>query len=358
MRDIKGFTLEELSEFCRQNDFAGFRSQQIFNWLYQNLTADPESMQNLPEELQYWLRKNFNFTNLKEEKLTEAKDGTINIVYRLEDDKTIETVLLPQTKGSKFTACLSTQVGCSLGCKFCATGQQGYVRDLKAAEIVDQVWQGEKLLSAQENLVDARNGISGTRNIRNIVFMGMGEPLLNYNQLLKAVNILRAPATFDIGSRRITISTVGIIPGIKKMAQDMPQVGLAISLHAADNKLRNKLIPLNKKYGLRELKAVLKDHQEITGRRVTIEYALIKGVNDSQQQAKKLARWLKGLKAFINLIPLNPIEGSDLSGSNLTTINSFKAELIKSGYSVKIRDSKGQEIKAACGQLKQQEEAE
>jgi len=351
MKELKGYSAAELEEKLKQEGFAGYRVRQIFNWLYSNLAAAPEEMNNLPDNLKDWLRENLSYhlLELKEEK--RAADGTINFLWRLKDGRLIESVLLPQRDSDKFTACISSQVGCQLGCKFCATGLQGWERDLTAGEIVDQVWQSAAYLKRTVRTAeDSRNNEKG---IRNLVFMGMGEPLLNYQAVRQAVEILGSKEGFNIGSRRITISTAGIIPGIKKMSRDMPQVELALSLHAANDRLRSRLVPLNKKYNLQQLHQALGEYLAVTGRRITVEYALIQEVNDSEKQARELVDWLEGLTAFVNLIPLNPVEGQKFEGSTEGRIEKFKKILFQAGYPVQIRQSRGQEIKAACGQLKE-----
>ncbi len=351
MKELKGYKAAELEARLQQEGFAGYRARQIFNWLYSNLAADPKEMNNLPQRLKDWLQENLIYHSLDLEEEKRAGDGTINFLWKLKDGRTIESVLLPQRDSENYTACISSQVGCQLACKFCATGQQGWERDLTAGEMVDQVWQSALYLKSTGS--PGEKAEKSKRDIRNLVFMGMGEPLLNYQAVRQAVEILGSETGFNIGSRRITISTAGIIPGIKKMSREMPQVGLALSLHAADNKLRSRLVPLNKKYNLQQLHRALQEYLANTGRRITVEYALIHEVNDREEQARQLVGWLKGLTVFVNLIPLNPVKGQKLTGSSASRIEKFKKIISQAGYPVQVRQSRGQEVKAACGQLKE-----
>ncbi|MGM0419398.1 MAG: 23S rRNA (adenine(2503)-C(2))-methyltransferase RlmN [Bacillota bacterium] len=345
MHYLKGLTKSELEKVLKKQSFSAFRSGQILNWLYQNNISQPELMENLPAELQVFLKNKFIFKNLETLRKKEAEDGTIRFLWKLPDEETVETVLIPQTKAKRFTVCLSTQVGCDLGCSFCATGISGCKRNLTTSEIVDQLWQLNKYV--QDNSLG---------EIRNVVYMGMGEPFLNYAAVQKSLKMINSEWSFNIGSRRITVSTSGIVPGIKKFARDFPQAGLAVSLHAARDSLRNKLMPINKKYPLSELKQVLIDYQSRTNRRITIEYMLIDEINDSLKEAKELVSWLGDLNVFINLLPANPVKGLQHEASSQNKITAFKKYLEKSNYPVKLRESRGQEVEAACGQLRLKEE--
>jgi 23S rRNA (adenine2503-C2)-methyltransferase len=270
--------------------------------------------------------------------VTSERDGTKKYLWRLDDGETVESVLL--VHDNRKTACLSTQVGCPLACAFCATGQGGYVRDLSAGEIVGQFLAMEAQLG---------------QDIANIVFMGMGEPLLNVEALLKAIAILNHPKLRGMGIRRFTVSTAGIVPAIRRLAQEAPGVGLSISLHAPNDGLRSRLMPVDRRYPLGALMAALHDYQERTGNRVSFEYLLLAGVNDEPAHARDLAALLSGLKAYVNLIPFNAVEGTDFRRSSRARIETFRQELQALGVEVEARSEKGGDIDAACGQLRRRE---
>ena len=342
---FKELNKTELTDILTENSFSAFRADQIFNWVYNNLVIKPDLMENLPDRLQDFLAKNFLMENLKLIKINESHDGTNKFLWELTDHERVETVLIPQSKDKRFTVCISTQVGCDLGCSFCATGLDGCKRNLTAAEIVDQVWQISKYI-ANNNLGE----------LRNVVYMGMGEPFLNYNNLKKSIEIINSEAALQIGSRKITVSTVGIVPKIKEFARNFDQVGLAVSIHSADNKKRSKLMPINNKYDLEVIKEALQDYYKLTSRRITIEYLMIQDFNDSINDAKKLIDWIGNLNIFVNLIPANPVDGLEHSPSPADKINKFKSYLENNNISVQIRASMGEDVTAACGQLRLKEE--
>ncbi|MFO7818711.1 MAG: 23S rRNA (adenine(2503)-C(2))-methyltransferase RlmN [Halanaerobacter sp.] len=267
----------------------------------------------------------------------ESKDGTIKYLFQLMDGAKIEVVYMPSDK--RKTVCISTQVGCAMGCTFCATGLNGLTRDLRAAEIVNQVLTLEKLAEIE---------------ITNVVLMGMGEPLDNYQASLKAVSLINGP--LNIGMRKITISSCGLVPQIKELAREQLQLTLAISLHAPNNELRNKLIPVNQKYPIEELLAACEYYIAETNRRVTFEYALMAGVNDRVEDAKELADLLTGMLVHVNLIPINQVEDLDYSQPQRETIKAFAGELKKKNIAVTVRRERGADIDAACGQLQGKEE--
>ncbi|MFN2363233.1 MAG: 23S rRNA (adenine(2503)-C(2))-methyltransferase RlmN [Halarsenatibacteraceae bacterium] len=342
---FKELNKRELTEILTENSFPAFRADQIFNWVYNNLVIKPDLMKNLPASLQDFLAENFLMENLSLIKINESHDGTAKFLWELTDNERVETVLIPQSKAERFTVCISAQVGCDLGCSFCATGLDGCKRNLTAAEIVDQVWQISKYI-ADNNLGE----------LRNVVYMGMGEPFLNYNNLKKSIEIINSAEALQIGSRKITVSTVGIVPKIKEFARDFDQVGLAVSIHSGDNDKRSKLMPINNKYDLDEIKSALQDYYKLTSRRITIEYLMIKDFNDSRNDAKKLAAWIGNMNVFVNLIPANPVEGLEHRPSPYGKINKFKNYLENNNISVQIRASMGEDVTAACGQLRLKEE--
>jgi 23S rRNA (adenine2503-C2)-methyltransferase len=316
----------------------GFRVHQIWEALYDQLKTDPMSFTNIPKDLRIKLQDNFGFSNLKEIDNTHSKDfQTYKSLYELSTGARIETVLMRYDH--RETLCISTQSGCAMGCKFCATGKLGFQQNLTAGEIVEQVIKFATFLKNKDCI------------ITNIVFMGMGEPFLNYDNTLKAIAILNHPRGFNLGKRRFTISTVGIIPGIERIARDDPQVNIAISLHAANDDLRKSIIPIAEKYSLEELFHTCKEYISLTHRRISFEWAMIQGVNDSPRDAFELANKIKHILCHVNLIPLNPIKDYDHLPSNAENIFSFKNLLESNGIQCSIRLRRGIEISAGCGQL-------
>lgn len=316
-----------------------YRAQQLYHWLYRSLISDPMEMHNLPESLRIRLSQVAALSSLKLLATLVSPDGqTEKALFALADGCTIESVLMRYE--ARQTVCASTQVGCPLGCRFCATGQSGFVRDLSAGEIVDQVLHFARLLKGEG------------QEVTNIVFMGMGEPLLNYEATWQAIETLHDPQGFGVGARRFTISTVGIVPGIERLGAEKLPVGLAVSLHAADDVLRDELVPLNRKYPLEALLGACRRYIEKTKRRVTFEYALIERVNDEPAQAKRLATLLQGMLCHVNLIPLNPCEGVAYRPSPRERVAAFQRVLRRAGIGTTLRLGRGIEIAAGCGQLR------
>lgn len=333
--NIKDFTIEELTDFFKGLDIPGYRARQIYAWVYHKNVCDWDLMTNLPRNLRQTLRdQNISLGCLKVAATEGAPDGTIKYLFELTDGQTVESVFLPDDH--RYTVCFSTQVGCSMGCRFCATGQNGLRRNLTAAEIVDQPLRVSKL-----------SGVT----ITNLVAMGQGEPLLNYGALLKGIRILNHPEGLGLGARRMTISTCGIVPGILKLSNEMVQVNLAVSLHAADDRLRGELMPIARKYPLAELMAACKTYLEQTGRRITFEYTLMDGVNDRPDDLANLIRLLQGMLCHVNLIPFNPVPGTPFTRSPLPVVRRFAAELNRAHIETTIRKERGTILTAACGQL-------
>ena len=312
-----------------------FRADQICQWLWQKGTFDAEEMTNLSLPLREQLAQRINFALPKLiEKQRSEMDGTRKYLWQMRDGNTVESVLLRQN--DRMTACVSTQVGCPLQCTFCATGLSGYVRNLSAGEIASQFLAMEKAVG---------------RDINNIVYMGMGEPFLNTDAVLKSIRMLNSPEQRNLGIRHMTISTSGIIPGIIELAESGLGVKLAISLNAADDNLRSTLMPVNHTYPVDELRKTMQEYQKITGNRLTIEYALFGGINDGIEQARELVRFLKGIHVFINLIPYNAVD--DRYQKPLPeTILKFRNVLTTAGFEAEFRQSQGADIDAACGQLR------
>ena len=324
-----------------------FRLKQVKKVIFQDLIENWDKATILPQNLRQKLSKNYPIQELKAEKILTSKDGqTIKVLFVLRDGLKIESVLMRHIDGRR-TVCVSSQVGCSIGCRFCATGQQGFKRNLSADEIVEQVLFFARFLRTKPT----EDGPLSTEKVTNIVFMGMGEPFLNYDNVLEAIKILNDKEGFNLGARHISISTAGITEGIEKLAKEKLQVNLAISLHASDDELRTKLMPINKKYPIEKILAAVNDYIKKTKRRVMFEYLMIDGVNDFEGEAEELAKLLKKPFYFINLISFNPIGHSDFKPSPGWKIKKFKEILEKAGLSVTQRYRFGREIKAACGQL-------
>lgn len=343
---ILDLTIEELQEFLRSLDAPAFRAKQLYQWIYQRLEFDLARMSNLPKGLRDKLEASAVVLPLSPARVRHAEDKlTRKGLFRLHDGVAIESVLMVYpdrviSKGRR-TVCVSTQAGCGMGCSFCATGREGLSRNLSSGEIVGQVLFFARQL-AQESLGP----------VTNVVLMGQGEPFANPRSVWKAIETLNSPYGFNLGARHITISTVGLVPQIRELASRRLQVGLAVSLHAPDNALRDKLMPVNCKYRIEDLLSACREYTTATNRRVTFEYALIHDVNDSLECARRLAQHVKGMLCHVNLIPLNVVEGSDLVPSPRHQVLAFQAELDKRGITTTVRVSRGTHLDAACGQLK------
>jgi 23S rRNA (adenine2503-C2)-methyltransferase len=330
-----------------------FRAAQVLVGLSRSEVGGFEDLTDLPASLRRGLAEAFAFSSIAASHVITADSGlTAKAVHELRDGQRVESVLMRYpsrgTSAERTTICISSQAGCAVGCPFCATGQAGFGRQLSPAEIVDQVlhWHRPpwRALGAEWR-PGARSGHY------NIVFMGMGEPLNNTDQVFAAIALLNDPARLGIGARHITLSTSGVVPGIERMVDELPQVNLAISLHAATDALRDELVPLNRKWPIEALVGAGRAFARRTGRRVSLEYVMIDGVNDGDEQATGLAALAAGWRSHVNLIPLNPTPGSRWSGSPRFRIERFSATLRRAGVTVTVRDTRGREIDAACGQL-------
>ncbi len=313
-----------------------YRARQLLSWVYQRHAASFEDMTDFPLALRRKLEGELQLSSVAEVRRQEARDGTVKALLRLHDGATIEAALMPASRRDAFTACLSSQVGCPVACPFCATGEQGFERNLAPAEMTDQA------------LYFAR--LPGGR-LSNIVFMGMGEPLANYDNLMAAVTSLNAPWGMALAARHITVSTAGLVPGIERLSKEKLQIGLAVSLHAASDELRSRLVPLNRKYPLRALMAACRRYIAATGRRLSFEYCLFEGVNDSLEQARELAALIRGMNAHVNLIAASESRPG-YHPPRREAILAFENELKRPGVNATLRRSYGREINAACGQLK------
>ncbi len=335
---INDFTREELNSKVTEMGEPAYRAEQIWQMIYKQLTASPLDFSNIPKELRQKLDDQYCFEPLDVEKDLKSSDEQTNkLLFRLWDDRLIEAVLMRYRERN--TICISSQVGCPMNCAFCATGQMGFTRNLSAGEIVAQVLYFARMLKTE--------GLKLT----NIVVMGMGEPFHNYDAVMKAIDIINDTDGMQFGERRITISTVGIIPRIEQFTSAHRQINLAVSLHAPSNTIRDQIIPANRKYPLDDLLQACRNYTDKTGRRVTFEYALIHGLNDNYENAVALSKRLKGMLCHVNLIPLNGTSKFEGTGSNHDRVNSFKSVLDRSGIPCSVRLKRGIDIGAGCGQL-------
>lgn len=336
--DIRKLSLEELVLICGDKQFEKFRARQIWDWLWKHHANNFEAMDNLPKAIREWLQQNFTLDKIKIALEQHSSDTTIKVAFELYDNQFVEGVLIPADE--RVTACISSQVGCSLGCAFCATGQMGMKRNLDFLEIYDQVLL---LNSLSEKHFNCR--------LSNVVLMGMGEPLLNYENVTKAIELITNPDNFNFSPQRITLSTVGLVKMIKKMADDKVRYNLAVSLHTANNKKRDSLIPVNKYNPLPKLADALRYFYQQTQSRITFEYLLLQGVNDGITDAKELAEFCKNVPCKINLIEYNPVKEVKFKKSEPQHLKAFAEYLQSKNLIVNLRRSRGKDINAACGQL-------
>jgi 23S rRNA (adenine2503-C2)-methyltransferase len=337
VHDLFAMTEPELVTLLAGWGQPAFRARQIRAWLFERGASTVEQMTDLPRALRERLAAETQVGGLTVDTEQQSRDGTVKRLYRLADGQLVESVLMPYDDDRR-TACISSQVGCAMGCVFCATGQMGFSRHLSAAEIVEQAWRFSNELKAR-----------GER-LSNIVLMGMGEPFHNYDAVLDAIR--RLNVDLGIGARHITVSTVGLVPRIRQLADEGIQVTLAISLHAASDPERDGLLPINRRYPLEELMAACRDYVAKTHRRITFEWALIAGKNDDAETARRLGRLLRGLSCHVNLIPLNPTRGYDGAPTALPDADRFVEILAGFGVPATVRVRRGLDIDAGCGQLK------
>ncbi len=342
---LLGLGTEELCRLAQTEGVPAYRGKQLAAWVYQRGVHTIEAMDNLPKELRARLAAKYEVGRGRPVAVQKAADGTIKLLLEMADGARVETVGLPYA--DRYSCCVSTQVGCAMGCQFCATGLGGFSRNLTAGEIVGQVLAVREAAGLPPPLPA---GGSGTR-IDHVAFMGMGEPLLNYEATLKAVSLLNTE--LGIGARNLTVSTAGIVPGILRLAEERVQVTLAVSLHAPDDRLRNRLMPGMAKWTIAELLNVCRTYIGLTGRRITFEYCLLDGINDREAEAQQLTRVLRGLNCHVNLIPFNNVSGTGLRPSSPDRVRAFREILARGSIQVTQRLERGAEIDAACGQLRQ-----
>ncbi len=335
---LSSLTLEQLGTLLKELGQPSFRAKQIFHWIHQKLVTDFSQMTDQPKKLLAQLEEGWYISAPVIERRQEAKDGTVKYLLRMADGNCIETVVMRYNYGN--TVCVSTQVGCRMGCRFCASTQAGRVRNLEAGEIVSEIY------TAQRDI--------GER-ISHIVLMGIGEPLDNYENVMDFLHIISSPDGVNIGMRNISLSTCGLVPGIERLAQENLQLTLSVSLHAPFNEIRSSMMPVNNAFPLEKLMPVVRDYQKTTGRRVSFEYSMVRGVNDTDACARKLAQLIRGMGAHVNLIPINPVDGSPYSASDAENVRRFQKLLTDLGVNATVRRRLGSEISAACGQLRREE---
>lgn len=335
MKNIKDYNLDELQEELINMGEKKFRAEQIFKWIYKEKVKSFDEMTNLSIELREKLKENYTMCNYNILKKQESKDGTKKYLFDVLDGNAIETVLMQYHHGK--TVCVSSQIGCKMGCKFCASTGIQFVRNLTAGEIVEQI------LAVEQDIND---------KISNIVFMGIGEPLDNYDNVIKAIKIMNNPKGLEIGTRHISISTSGLVPRIYDLANEKIQCTLSISLHATTDEKRSSMMPVNNRYNIEELMKACKDYIKITNKRISFEYALAKDNNDNLEDAQRLVDLLKGMLCHVNLIPINKIENGKFSKSTNENILKFRDFLNEHGIVATVRRELGSDIDAACGQLR------
>ena len=334
---ILSVSAADLGAWLSAHGAPAYRRAQIWAWLARG-AAGFDAMRDVPKALRAELDRDFRFTSLKTIATSEADDGlTTKTLYELDGGHSVEAVVMRYADRS--TLCISSQAGCPVGCPFCATGKFPFGRNLKAYEIVEQAVDAERILAAEG------------RRLSHVVFMGMGEPMANYRAVVDSVRRLADAELLGISPRRIVVSTSGLIPRIAQLAEEKIPVTLAISLHAARDELRDVLVPINRKYPVHDLVAAAQAYAQTTGRRVSYEWVMLAGVNDTERDAKELGALLKGKLAHVNLIPFNPVEGTPYRAPNRLTISIFKDLLVGQGLAVTVRDTRGREADAACGQL-------
>ncbi len=342
---------EDLKDFIVNKGEKPYRADQIWRSMYVDLYDNFNDISTIPDNLKNCLKSELDYSPLKLVVKKKSKDkSTDKFLWKLHDNKLIETVLMRYDEDGhrrkRRTVCISSQVGCALDCKFCATGQQGFTRQLTVGEIVSQVVEVKKeLLKENPNTIKDQNNL-------NIVFMGMGEPLANYARVIEAIKILNDQKGLNIGARNITVSTVGLLPKMIELSKEKIQVNLAVSIHAPDNETRSQTVPINNKYPIEDLMETCKKYIETTNRKIFFEYVLLNGQNDSVEHANKLGKLLKPLLCHLNLIPVNPTKNSDYGRSNSEKINKFRKIISDYGVPSTIRMEKGIDINAGCGQLK------
>ncbi len=337
-RCITSFTIEQLTALMKELGQPGFRAKQIFHWVHQKQAAEFSQMTDQPKTLIARLEQDFYIAQHKVRRCQRSKDGTVKYLFELADGNCIETVLMRYNYGN--TVCVSTQVGCRMGCRFCASTQGGRVRNLEAGEIAAEIY-----------------GVmrdTGER-VSHVVLMGIGEPLDNFDNVMDFLEIVSCADGINIGMRNFSLSTCGLVPMIDQLAEKKLQLTLSVSLHAPENTMRSSMMPVNNAYPVEQLIAACRRYQQTTGRRISFEYSMVRGVNDSDQTAAMLAKLIRGMGAHVNLIPINPVDGSPYSASDDANVRRFQQRLMDLGVNATVRRRLGQDISAACGQLRRED---
>lgn len=337
--DLKSLNFEELQTFVLEMGQKAFRSRQLYQWIHERLVCSFEEMTNLSKDFRETLEKHATILGAKVVQRQTSKDGTSKFLMELSDGNHVESVLMKYKHGN--SVCISTQVGCRMGCRFCASTVGGLVRSLRVSEMLDQIYEIQR--------------ITGER-VSNVILMGIGEPLDNYDNVVKFIRMLSDEHGLNISQRNLTISTCGLVEEIRRLAEEELTITLAISLHAPNDTLRQEMMPIAKKYSIDEIMAACRYYIEKAGRRITFEYSMVEGKNDSWKEAKELCSLLRGLNCHVNLIPLNPVEGRMGQRSERSHIEEFKLTLEKNHINVTIRREMGRDIDAACGQLRNKNE--
>ena len=332
--NLKSLSKDQIFHFVTDQGLPLYRAEQLIHWIYEKYVADIDEITEFSTGLRNSLKGIAFMSNLQSAERLKSSDGTEKFLFSLEDGETIESVLIPDD--GRLTLCISSQVGCAMGCLFCLTARCGLVRSLKSYEILDQIISVNRIIRPKK--------------VTNIVFMGMGEPLANFDEVVEA--LWRIVNFFGISKRKITLSTAGIVPKMLLLPAKAPDINIAISLNATTDKVRNEIMPITKRYPLKSLINACKKYPLRPGRRITVEYVLIQGKNDSLEDAHRLVKLLRGLRCKINLIPLNPHQGSDLKRPSNQRVSEFQEILMQNNVRALIRESKGQDILAACGQLR------
>ena len=343
--DLRSMALAEMTELMGQLGQPAFRAKQLFGWVHEKQAAQIGQMHNLGKALLAQLEAQCQLTALQLERRQCAQDGTEKFLFRLADGNYIECVLMRyrgDLSKQRNTLCISSQVGCAMGCTFCATGQSGFVRNLTAGEILSQVYEVNGLLAAEQDL-----------SIGNVVFMGMGEPLLNLDNVLKSIRLLNDPQGQQIGIRRMTVSTCGVVSRLYQLAEEKLDIVLAVSLHAPNDAQRSSVMPVNRQYPLAQLMDACHAYQKQTGKRISFEYALIAGFNDQREHVQQLKQLLKGLDCHLNIIPVNPVANTaQFQRPDKKQVAAFVKALQQAGLKASVREEKGTDIDGACGQLR------
>ncbi len=337
-RCITSFTLEQLTALMKELGQPGFRAKQIFHWIHQKQASEFAQMTDQPKALIARLEQDFYIAQHKIRRCQRSKDGTVKYLFELADGNCIETVLMRYNYGN--SVCVSTQVGCRMGCRFCASTQGGRVRNLEAGKIAAEIY-----------------GVmrdTGER-VSHVVLMGIGEPLDNFDNVMDFLQIVSCADGINIGMRNFSLSTCGLVPMIDKLAEKKLQLTLSVSLHAPENAMRSSMMPVNDAYPIEQLIAACRRYQQTKGRRISFEYSMVRGVNDSDQTAVTLAKLIRGMGAHVDLIPINPVDGSPYSASDDANVRRFQQKLIDLGVNATVRRRLGQDISAACGQLRREE---